>query len=149
MNTGIKIDYTNPEDPTQLIHAQFATIRTCPELNGLLLECARLDVAENRALKLMAIAYGKVDKAETPEEVDAATDELQKAAAERHNASIALAEAVRAFVKRGFELGGSSPETAEMLAAITPPERLAELKSACMFGAGTLDFTAKRAEDRT
>jgi hypothetical protein len=149
MTTGIKIDFKNPNDNTQLIHAQFATIRSAPELDGLLRECARLDVAENRALKLMAIAYGKVDKAETAEEVDAATAELQKASEDRHAVAIKLADAVHAFVKRGFELGGSTPETAEMLADITPPERLAELKSACMFGAGALDFTKRQAADLT
>jgi len=146
MATGIKIDFKDPNDETQLIHAQFATIRANPELDTLLRECARLDVAENRALKLMAIAYGKVDRAGTPEEVDAATEELQKAADERHTASVRLAEAVRAFVTRGFELGGSTPEAASALADITPPERLAELKSACMFGAGALDFTKRPAD---
>lgn len=149
MHTGIKIDYRDPEDETQVIHAQFATIRSNPELDALLRDCARLDVEENRALKLMAIAYGKVDRAVTAAEVDAATEELKKAADERHTASVRLAEAVRAFVKRGFELGGSSPETAETLADLTPPERLAELKSACMFGAGALDFTTRQAADRT
>ncbi len=149
MATGIKIDFKDPNDDTQLIHAQFATIRACPELDGLLRECARLDVAENRALKLMAIAYGKVDKAETAEAVDAATEELQKASEDRHAVAVKLADAVHAFVKRGFELGGSTPETAEMLADITPPERLAELKSACMFGAGALDFTRRQAADLT
>jgi len=149
MNTGIKIDYRNPEDDTQLIHAQFATSRANPELNDLMLECARKDVAENAALKRLELALRQMEAATDEATLQAAEAAVQEASEKRHNASVALVEAVRRFIVRGFELGGSSPETAELLATLTPPERLPELKSACLFGAGCLDFTQRREDARS
>ncbi len=143
MHTGIKIDYRNPEDETQLIHAQFATIRSNPEMDALMRACARADVAENAALKRLELALRKMEAATDEESLAAAEAAIQEASEKRQDASLALVAAVHTFIARGFELGGSSAETAELLASITPPERLPELKAACLFGAGALDFTRK------
>lgn len=149
MKTGIKIDYRDPEDDTQLLHAQFATARTNPELNALMLECARKDVSENAALKRLELALRKMEAATDEASLAEAEAAVQAASDRRHEASAALVDAVHAFIVRGFELGGSSTETAELLASLTPPERLPELKSACLFGAGCLDFTQRQAGDRS
>lgn len=149
MKTGIKIDYKNPDDETQLLHAQFATARTNPEMNDLMLECARKDVSENAALKRLELALEKLQAATDEETLLAAEKLVQDASDKRHAASAALVDAIHAFVVRGFELGGSSPETAELLASITPPERLQELKAACLFGSGSLDFTRKPGDARS
>ncbi len=144
MKTGTRRDFKDPNDETQLLHAQFATIRTNPEMDALMRACARADVAENAALKRMELALRKMEEAKDEEALAAAEAAIQEASDKRQDASLALVAAVREFVVRGFILGGSSEESAELFADIVPPERLPELKAACLFGAGALDFTKGR-----
>lgn len=139
--TGIKVTLRDPSDAAQLLHAQFATARAHPEMDALLLECARADVAEGSAVRLTALRLEALEKAATPDDISTATAALEEAVTARHQATTRLMTAIHEFLAKGFLLAGASPENADLYASLVPPERLAELKAIALFGAGSLDFT--------
>lgn len=138
---GLLVKLTDPENPANVIRAQFATIRSNPKMETLLRSCAKAQVAEAAAIRKYQLALDALDSAGTPEAVDAATERAQAADSARIDAGNALLDAIHAFVVQGFALAGANPELAEGLAALVGPDRLAELKMKCQFGAGALDFT--------
>jgi hypothetical protein len=138
---GIKITIRDPEDSTKLIHAQFATARTHPELKDLLKRCAELDVKESVAVRRMQLADRRLWEVETEEEIVAAETALQERVAERNAVTEEMVAAARAFVEAGFAAAGSTPEHASWLADRIAMEDLAELKAKCLYGAGSIDFT--------
>ena len=135
MKIGLRIKLQDPDDPTQVINAQFATLRSNPQLGDILKAIARMDVAESVALKeLQAVAKRFDEDNATPEELEAA----------RLKADDATEQTLRqthAFVVDGFKLAGETDERAEELASIVDIERVDELKARCVYGAGCLDFT--------
>lgn len=148
LKLGLIVKLTDPADPAKLIKAQFATIRSNPKMDALLRDCARADVAEAAAIRKYQLALDELDKAATPEDVDAAQERVDKANEARFDASNAVLAAIHAFVVQGFALAGATPELAEELSAHVSPERLPELKMKCQFGAGVLDFTQTGAQSR-
>lgn len=141
MPLGIKVKFVDPENPANIVNAQFATIRGHREMKDLLSECARKEVAETIALRSYAIAAQAMDKAATQEELLAAGIVYSEADEKRRKASEELVEAVEKFVVQGFLLAGSTQENAEKLASLVGPEQLGELRLKCQFGAGVVDFT--------
>ena len=135
MKIGLRIKLQDPDDPTQVINAQFATLRSNPQLGDILKTIARMDVAESVALKeLQAVAKRFDEDTATPEELEAA----------RLKADDATEQTLRqtyAFVVAGFKLAGATDERAEELASIVDIERVDELKARCVYGAGCMDFT--------
>ena len=135
MKIGLRVKLQDPDDPTQIINAQFATVRSNPQLKDMLTNIARLDVAESVELRLLQ----KVAKAFDEGEVDGKALELARLDADEATAK--TLEAVHAFVVAGFKLAGASDERAEELASIVDIEKVDELKARCVYGAGCLDFT--------
>ena len=135
MKIGLRIRLQDPDDPTQVINAQFATLRSNPQLGDILKAIARMDVAESVALKeLQAVAKRFDEDGATPEELEAARLKADDATA-------TTLENVHAFVVAGFMYAGATAERAEELASIVDIERVDELKARCVYGAGCLDFT--------
>ena len=135
MKIGLRIKLQDPDDPTQVINAQFATLRSNPQLGDMLKAIARMDVAESVALKeLQAVAKRFDEDNATPEELEAARLKVDDATA-------TTLEAVHAFVVAGFMFADATAERAEELASIVDIERVDELKARCVYGAGCLDFT--------
>ena len=135
MKIGLRVKLQDPDDPTQIINTQFATVRSNPQLKDMLTNIARLDVAESVELRLLQ----KVAKAFDEGEVDGKALELARLDADEATAK--TLEAVHAFVVAGFKLAGASDERAEELASIVDIEKVDELKARCVYGAGCLDFT--------
>ena len=135
MKIGLRVKLQDPDDPTQVINAQFATLRSNPQLGDIPKAIARMDVAESVALKeLQAVAKRFDEDTATPEELEAA----------RLKADDATEQTLRqthAFVVAGFKLAGATDERAEELASVVDIERVDELKARCVYGAGCLDFT--------
>jgi hypothetical protein len=143
---GLVIKLRDPDNPANVVKAQFATIRSCPEMEVLLRECARTQVAETAAIRKYQLALDEIDAAETPQAVDDALAKANSANEARLDAGNALLAAIHAFVVRGFVNGGADQENAERLASIVGPEDLAELKMKCQFGSGVVDFTRTGAQ---
>ena len=141
MNLGIKVRLADPEDPANIINAQFATVRTHPELKQMLYDIAKLDREESVAIKAALLAAEDVDRATDRPSLEAAAAVMEEAAMAQQNASERLLEAVRRFVVQGFVLAGADQERAELLASLVPASQLAELRAICQYGAGSLDFT--------
>jgi len=138
---GIKITLRDPDDKTKLIYAEFATARSFPVLKEILGDIARADTAETVNARRMEIAELKLLEATSEEELDQA-EEAMTAAKDRLRASgMALFELARKFVFMGYRLAGASEELADKLADLTSIDKLEELKIACLFGAGAVDFT--------
>ena len=118
---GIKITIRDPEDSTKLIHAQFATARTHPELKDLLKRCAELDVKESVAVRRMQLATAGWE-VETEEESPPPRPPCKSGwrAERRHRRWWP-----RAFVEAGFAAAGSTPEHASWLADRIAMEDLA------------------------
>lgn len=135
MKIGLRVRLQDPDDPTQVINAQFATLRSNPQLGDMLKAIARMDVAESVALRTLQ----KVAKAFDEGEADGKALELARLDADE--ATSKTLEAVHAFVVEGFKLAGASDERAEELASIVDIERVDELKARCVYGAGCVDFT--------
>ena len=138
---GIKVTLRDPDDNTKLIHAEFATARSFPVLKELLQKVARTDTAESISGRKRELAEAKLLAANTSEEAEAAGVALHAATEEVTSASMALFDAIREFVFKGYQLAGAPAEMAEKLADITDVENLPILKAKCLFGAGCLDFT--------
>ena len=138
---GIKITLRDPEDPAKLIHAQFATVRSHPELKELLSRCAALDVKESAAVRRMQLADRRLWDAETEADIIAAETDLAALVAARNVVTEEMVAAARAFVEAGFVAAGATPEHASWLADRIAMEDLAELKAKCLYGAGSIDFT--------
>lgn len=138
---GIKITLRDPEDPAKLIHAQFATVRSHPELKELLSRCAALDVKESAAVRRMQLADRKLWEAETEADIAAAEAFLSQLVAARNTVTEEMVAAARAFVVAGFAAAGASDEHASWLADRVAMEDLPELKAKCLYGAGAMDFT--------
>lgn len=138
---GIKITLRDPNDVTNLIHAEFATARSHPELLGLLRNIASADVANSIAERKHEIAQDALYAATTPENADEAGKNLSAAMNAVTDASQALFDALLAFVVAGYTLAGAPTELAETLTDSTPLEQLPELKAKCLLGSGTVDFT--------
>ena len=143
---GLKVKFKDPENPANIISAQFATVRGHGEMKGLMEACARADVAESVELRRYSIAADRLAAAETDEELLKAADALNAANEARLKAGDAVLEAVHRFVARGFELAGATPDLAEQLSMLVGPEQLAELRVKCAFGAGVVDFTQAAAQ---
>ncbi len=137
---GIKVTFRDPEDSTKLIHAQFATVRSHPELRDHLTLCARLDVKESAAVRRMQLADQALWSAEAAE-VDAAEKALQIAADARNAVLGEMMQAAREFIEAGFVAAGATAEHASWLADRVAMEDLPELKAKCLYGAGAVDFT--------
>lgn len=142
---GLKVKFTDPANPAEVVSAQFATVRGHKEMKDLLDACYDLDARETIALRRYAVAAKELDEAETPEAVDAAGILFSDADKARREVSEKLLDAVHRFVVQGFVLAGSTPENAEQLSMLVGPEQLAELRVKCAFGAGVLDFTGAAA----
>lgn len=138
---GIKVTFIDPSDATKTITAEFATVRSHPELRKLLDEAARLDTADTIATARHGKALEAFARATTPEDIEATATLVASASEASTAASWALLDAIRTFIITGYALAGATPDLAEQLADLTPAERLADLKAKCMFGAGVLDFT--------
>ena len=138
---GIKVTLRDPDNSTQLIHAEFATARSFPVMRELLQKVARVDAIESTAGRKRELAEGKLFAALTGEEADAAGAALQAATEEVTAASMALFDAIREFVFTGYQLAGAPDALAEKLTDITDVENLPVLKAKCLFGAGCVDFT--------
>ena len=136
MKIGLRVKLQDPDDPTQIINAQFATVRSNPQLKDMLTNIARLDVAESVALKCLQKVAESFDKNGFDN-----GEVLEKARLAADEATAKTLEAVHAFVVAGFKLAGASDERAEELASIVDIERVDELKARCVYGAGCLDFT--------
>lgn len=121
--------------------AVFATLRRCPELGALLKAVVRAGIAEDASSRLAVLAQRALLTAETVDAVREAQAQAETAAEASEAATQALGEAVYAFVVAGFVGAGYGREAAERYAAMIGPERLPELKGACLVGAGRLDFT--------
>lgn len=135
MKIGLRVRLQDPDDPTQVINAQFATLRSNPQLKDMLTNIARLDVAESVALKKLQETARQFDDGEA----DAAA--LEAARLEADNATTATLEAAHNFIFMGFKLAGASDERAEELAAIIDIEDVDKLRARCVYGAGCMDFT--------
>ena len=138
---GIKITLRDPEDPAKLIHAQFATVRSHPELKELLSRCAALDVKESAAVRRMQLADRKLWEAETEADIAAAEASQSQRVEARNAVTEEMVAAARAFVEAGFVAAGASEEHASWLADRVAMEDLPELKAKCLYGAGAMDFT--------
>jgi hypothetical protein len=135
MKIGLRVKLQDPDDPTQIINAQFATVRSNPQLGDILKAIARMDVAESVALRDLQ----KVAKAF--DEDNATQEDLEAARLKADEATETTLRQVHAFVVAGFKLAGASDERAEELASIVDIEKVDELKARCVYGAGCLDFT--------
>ena len=135
MKIGLRIKIQDPEDPTQIVNAQFATLRSNPQLGDILKAIARMDVAESVALKELQAVAKRFD------EDDATQEELEAARLKADEATEQTLRQTHAFVVAGFKLAGASDERAEELASLIDIEKVAELKARCVYGAGCLDFT--------
>jgi hypothetical protein len=144
---GLRVRFRDPDKPESVVTAQFATVRGHREMKDALDKCARLDVAENIAIRRQILASVRLQEAATEEELTAAGEAYAAAVAAKDAASLALIDATREFVEAGFRLAGASDEQVEYLASCVALEDLADLKAKAMFGAGVLDFTARG--DRT
>lgn len=138
---GIKVTLRDPDNSTQLIHAEFATARSFPVMKELLQKIAKADNLESVAGRKRELAEAKLMDASTSEEAEAAGVALQTATEEVTSASMALFDAIREFVFKGYQLAGAPDDLAEKLADITDVENLPVLKAKCLYGAGCLDFT--------
>ncbi len=138
---GIKITLRDPEDASKLIHSEFATARGVPEMNGLLAAIAKADTEESVAAKKRELADVVLMNASNDDDADVAGCALQKATEAVEAASLALFESIRDFLIAGYTKAGATEEIAENLVALTPIERLPEIKAKCLFGAGCVDFT--------
>ena len=73
MKIGLRVRLQDPDDPTQVINAQFATLRSNPQLKDMLTNIARLDVAESVALRdLQNVAKAFDEDNATQEDLEAA-----------------------------------------------------------------------------
>jgi hypothetical protein len=135
MKIGLRVKLQDPDDPTQIINAQFATVRSNPQLGDILKAIARMDVAESVALRDLQ----KVAKAF--DEDNATQEDLEAARLKADEATETTLRQVHAFVVAGFKLAGATDERAEELASIVDIEKVDELKARCVYGAGCLDFT--------
>ena len=135
MKIGLRIKIQDPEDPTQIVNAQFATLRSNPQLGDILKAIARMDVAESVALKELQAVAKRFD------EEDATQEELEAARLKADEATEQTLRQTHAFVVAGFKLAGASDERAEELASLIDIEKVDELKARCVYGAGCLDFT--------
>lgn len=142
---GVKITLRDPEDSTKLIHAQFATARSHPELKKLLERCAELDVKESAAVRRMQLADHRLWEAETEDDITAAEANLTALVAARNVVTEQMVAAARDFVEAGFRFAGADEEHASWLADRIAMEDLPELKAKCLYGAGALDFTVTSA----
>lgn len=138
---GIKVTLRDPDNSTQLIHAEFATARSFPVMKELLQKIAKTDNLESVAGRKRELAEAKLMDASNSEEAEAAGVALQAATEEVTSASMALFDAIREFVFKGYQLAGAPDDLAEKLADITDVENLPILKAKCLYGAGCLDFT--------
>ena len=139
---GIKITVKDPADETKVIHAEFATARSHPEMLQKIEAIAMADVAEAHAARLQQIAESTLLKAEDRQAADEALEAMKDATAALQEKSNAVYAAIREFVTAGLRLAGADAEMAEVLAGAIPMDYLAELKSKCLYGAGAIDFTA-------
>ena len=139
--SGMHVTFRDPANPAKLVHAQFATLRSHPELKQLLADCAAADVDENVKLRKLQIEYDRLTSAETVEEAEEAQARIMKARTVADEATAELVQATRRFVVAGFTLAGSTPEQAEELADLVDVEHVPDLKAKCLYGAGCLDFT--------
>lgn len=135
MKIGLRVRLQDPDDPTQVINAQFATLRSNPQLGDMLKAIARMDVAESVALKELQKVAKRFD------EDDATQEELEAARLKADDATEQTLRQTNAFVVAGFKLAGATDERAEELASIVDIEKVDELKARCVYGAGCLDFT--------
>jgi hypothetical protein len=135
MKIGLRVKLQDPDDPTQIINAQFATVRSNPQLKDMLTNIARLDVAESVALRDLQNVAKKFDEGISTEK------ELEAARLKADEATENVLLEVHAFVVAGFKLAGATDERAEELASIVDIEKVDELKARCVYGAGCLDFT--------
>ena len=139
--SGIKVKLRDPDNNTQLIHAEFATARSFPVMKELLQAIAKTDNIESVAGRKRELAEAKLMDASTSEEAEEAGVALQAATEEVTSASMALFDAIREFVFKGYQLAGAPDDLAEKLAGITDVENLPILKAKCLYGAGCVDFT--------
>lgn len=139
--SGIKVTLRDPDDSTNLIHAEFATARSFPAMKELLQKIAKADNLESIAGRKRELAEAKLFAASSTEEADAAGVALQETTEEVTSASMALFDAIREFVVMGYQLAGAPEEMAVKLASITDVENLPILKAKCLYGAGCVDFT--------
>ena len=137
MKIGLRVKIQDPEDPTQIVNAQFATVRSNPQLGEMLRGIAKLDVAQSVAVHRLEKVARNLDDPE--KEVDA--EAIEKARLEADEATNRTLEATHAFIVEGFKLAGASAERAEELASLIDIERAVELKARCVYGAGCMDFT--------
>ena len=135
MKIGLRVRLQDPDDPTQVINAQFATLRSNPQLKDMLTNIARLDVAESVALRDLQ------NVAKAFDEDNATQEDLEAARLKADEATENVLLEVHAFVVAGFVFAGATTERAEELASIVDIERVDELKARCVYGAGCLDFT--------
>ena len=135
MKIGLRVRLQDPDDPTQVINAQFATLRSNPQLGDILKAIARMDVAESVALRDLQKVAKSFD------EDNATQEDLEAARLKADEATETTLRQVHAFVVAGFKLAGATDERAEELASIVDIERVDELKARCVYGAGCLDFT--------
>ena len=135
MKIGLRIKIQDPEDQTQIINAQFATVRSNPQLGEMLKKIAVLDVAESVALKELQKTAEAFDNGE------ADSEKLVDARLAADEATGKTLDAVHVFVVEGFKLAGATDDRAEELASLIDIEKVDELKARCVYGAGCLDFT--------
>ena len=135
MKIGLRVRLQDPDDPTQVINAQFATLRSNPQLGDILKAIARMDVAESVALRDLQKVAKSFD------EDNATQEDLEAARLKADEATETTLRQVHAFVVAGFKLAGATDERAEELASIVDIERVDELEARCVYGAGCLDFT--------
>jgi hypothetical protein len=121
--------------------AVFATVIRNPSLSEYLKQISKKDAEEDAAIVKASISRRKLMSAETEAEVDSCTEAVISALDKATSATMALNEAIRAFVVKGFTLAGYTEEQAQRYTDMIGYDRIRELKSASMVGSGRLDFT--------
>ena len=138
MKIGLRIKIQDPDDPTQIVNAQFASIRSNPKLGDMLRDIAKLEVEESVKLKILQQVGDKFNADPAP---GGDSSSLERARMEADEATQKTLDATHAFIVEGFKLAGANDERAEELASLIDLEKVTELKARCMYGAGCLDFT--------
>ena len=116
MKIGLRVRLQDPDDPTQVINAQFAALRSNPQLGDIVKAIARMDVAESVALRDLQKVAKSFD------EDNATQEDLEAARLKADEATETTLRQVHAFVVAGFKLAGASDERAEELASILRKE---------------------------
>lgn len=146
---GIPITILVPDDKGELTQketAVFATIRRCPELQGILKEISKLEVQEASATVRINLVSKKLVEAQTDEDVTKAEESILKAVSDSEDISEKLANKIREFLVKGFIGAGYTEAEANRYADIIPPEKIGEIKGYAMIGSGRLDFTKAQME---